>query len=247
MHPDYVLRSSILDSMAKQWMSLTSSMQHFVTASYIREGQLELALQEIEEMQRQKSAVGQWLYGLMIYSLCDVQDFDAVLRLLYAAEDERVDIPTYTLHHILDRASECLHVNLTRRIWRDMVEPTYINPATGICYNVLLTAVRAGDTALAESVSKVLAHRQSKPSNLEHDLLEETYVKAGDEDGAKKIRLLREEPGTPPSITSQDGRISWPGEKAGTSKIRFYKSTRIGKRKVQRYGDDQDRKPNSTA
>jgi hypothetical protein len=81
---------------------------------------------------------------------------------------------------------------LTKRIWRDTVEPTYINPATGICYNVLLTAARAGDKALADSVSNVLAHRQSKPSDLEYDLLEETYVKAGDEAGAKQIRLRRD-------------------------------------------------------
>jgi hypothetical protein len=178
--------------MAKQWMSLTPSMEHFVTAGYIREGQLELALQGIEKMQQQKTPVEQWLYGLVIYSLCEVEDLDAVLRLLYSAEDERMDIPTYTLHHILDKASECLHLDLTKRIWHDMVEPTYINPATGICYNVLLTAARAGDKALADSVCKVLAYRQSQPSELEYDLLEETYIKAGDGAGAKKIRLRRD-------------------------------------------------------
>jgi hypothetical protein len=248
VHPDYVLRSSVLDAMAKQWMSLTPSMEHFVTASYIREGQLELALQEIEKMHRQKTPVGQWLYGLMMYSLCDVKDFDAVLRLLYSAEDERVDVPTYTLHHILDSASECLHLDLTARIWRDMVEPTYINPATGTCYNVLLTAARAGDKALAESVSKVLAHRQSKPSNLEYDLLEETYVKAGDEEGAKKIRLLREAAGRLPSITSPDGCISWPAEEAGTSKIRFYRSTSIkDKKKPRGKRTSKTESPNSIA
>ena len=170
-------------------------MEHFITAGHIREGQLELALQRIEKMQQQKTPPEQWLYGLMIYSLCEAEDFDAVLRLLYYAEDERVDIPTYTLHHILDKASEYLHLDLTKRIWRDMVEPMYINPATGICYNVLLTAARAGDKALADSVSKMLAHRQSKPSDLEYDLLEETYVKAGDEAGAKQIRLRKDKLG----------------------------------------------------
>jgi hypothetical protein len=193
VHPDYIFRSSILDTMAKQWISLTPSMEHFVIAGYIREGQLELALQSIERMHQQKTPVGQWLYGLIIYSLCEVEDFDAVLRLLYHTEDGRIEIPTYTLHHVLDKASECLHLDLTKRIWHDMVEPTYINPSTGICYNVLLTAARSGDRALADSVSKVLSHRQSKPSDLEYDLLEETYVKAGDEAGAQKIRRRRDE------------------------------------------------------
>ena len=191
VHPDFVFRSSILDSMAKQWISLSPSMEHFVTTGHIREGQLELALQSIEKMHRQKIPIGGWLYGLMMYSLCEAEDFDAVLRLLYFAEDERVDIPTYTLHHVLDRASECLNLDVTQRVWRRMVEPTYINPSTGICYNVLLTAARSGDRKLADSVSKVLSHRQSKPSGLEYDLLEETYVKAGDEAGAEKIRLRR--------------------------------------------------------
>jgi hypothetical protein len=193
VHSDYIFRSSILDTMAKRWISLTPSMEHFVTAGYIREGQLELALQNIERMYQQKTPVGQWLYGLMIYSLCEVEDFEAVLRLLYYAEDERIEVPTYTLHHILDKASECLHLDLTKRIWYDMVEPSYVNPSTGICYNVLLTAARSGDRALADSVSKVLSHRQSKPSDLEYDLLEETYVKAGDEAGARKIRHRRDE------------------------------------------------------
>jgi hypothetical protein len=193
VHPDYIFRSSILDTMAKQWISLTPSMEHFVIAGYIREGQLELALQSIERMHQQKTPVGQWLYGLMIYSLCEVEDFEAVLHLLYHAEDERVEVPTYTLHHVLDKASECLHLDLTQRIWHDMVEPAYINPSTGICYNVLLTAARSGDRVLADSVSKVLSHRQSKPSDLEYDLLEETYVKAGDEAGAQKIRRRRGE------------------------------------------------------
>lgn len=193
MHPDYIFRSSILDTMAKQWISLTPSMEHFVIAGYIREGQLELALQCIERMHQQKTPVGQWLYGLVIYSLCEVEDFEAVLHLLYHAEDERVEVPTYTLHHVLDKASECLHLDLTQRIWHDMVEPAYINPSTGICYNVLLTAARSGDRVLADSVSKVLSHRQSKPSDLEYDLLEETYVKAGDEAGAQKIRRRRGE------------------------------------------------------
>lgn len=195
MHPDYLFRSSILDSMAAQWMSLTMSMEHFVIAGYVREGQLELALQGVEKMQQRKAPIGQWLYGLVIYGLCEVEDFDAVLRLVYFAEDERIDIPPYTLHHMLDRASECLHFDLTKRIWRDMVEPMYLNPATGICRNVLLTAARAGDRSLAESVSQVLAHRQSKPSDLECDLLEETYVVAGDGKGANKIRLRREKRG----------------------------------------------------
>ena len=197
VHPDYVFRASILDSMAKQWMSLTPSMEHSVTAGWIREGQLELAMQGIERMHQQKTPNETWLYGLMIYSLCAVEDFDAVLRLLYFAEDERVDIPTYTLHHILDRASECLNLDLTKRIWRDMVEPMYIIPSTGISYNVLLTAARCGDTALADSVTKVLSHRQSKPSELEYDLLEQTFVKAGDKGGAEKVRLRREQTEVP--------------------------------------------------
>src|SRR5438045_3051357 len=156
--------------MVAQWMSRTTSMEYFAIAGCIREGQLELGLQGIETMQQLKGPVGQWLYSLMMYSLCEAEDFDAVLRLIYFAQDERVDIPTYTLYHMLDRASECLHLDLTRRIWCDMVEPMYINPATGICHNVLLTAARAGDKSLAESVSQVLAHRRSKPpSDLEYD------------------------------------------------------------------------------
>ncbi len=129
----------------------------------------------------------------MIYSLCSVEDFDVVLQVIYMMEDKRIDLPTYTAHHVLDRASECLHLDATLWVWKKMVEPRYINPSTGLCYNVLLTAARVGEKWLAQAVCKLLAKRQTEPSRLEWDLLEETYSKAGDEENVKDIQQNRKE------------------------------------------------------
>jgi len=131
----------------------------------------------------------------MIYSLCSVEDFDAVLQVIYMMEDKRVDLPSYTAHHVLDRASEYLHLDATLWVWKRTVEPRYINPSTGLCHNVLLTAARAGDKWLAEGVCRLLAKRQKEPSKLEWDLLEETYETAGDEEAVKEVKLRRKEGG----------------------------------------------------
>ena len=177
--------------MRQDWTKPGPSDLQFITAGLIRDGQLELALENIEAMHEEKITVAKWLYSLMIYTLCDVEDFDAVLRLIYYMEDQREDLPPYTWHHILDRASQGLHLEMTVLVWRMMVEPSYMNPSTGLCYNVLLTAARAGDTRLADSVCKLLSHRQSRPSDVEYELMIETATKAGNEDGVERIKRHR--------------------------------------------------------
>ncbi len=60
------------------------------------------------------------------------------------------------------------------------MEPSYLNPPSGICLNVLATAARHGDTLLATDVFRVLGNRATVFRQEHYEMLFDAYVKAGD-------------------------------------------------------------------
>ena len=90
-----------------------------------------------------------------------------------------------------------------------MVEPKYIMPSTGVCYNVLLTAARAGNVRLAVSVIRLLSYRQGRPMAIEYQLLSETCLMAGDVDGELHVRkcMESEDSGTYADLLQPFGQI----------------------------------------
>jgi hypothetical protein len=191
VHPNYLFRTAILDRLHRIWSLPSAQNDQYILVGLIREGQLELALAAVKEMHQQNIQVAQWIYSLLMYKLCEAQDFDAVLQVMYLLNDWSKELPTQAWHYILDKASEGLHVETTSAIWRTHVEPKYINPSSGLCHNVLLTAARSGDVRLATSVVKTLVGRQGFPSALELDLLEEACRSAGDPRGIADAEKLR--------------------------------------------------------
>ena len=125
-------------------------------AGYVKDGQLELAMQTLEGMRLRRVRIEQWLWTLMLYSLCAAEDFDAVMKLTYQLDDDRIEITVDTLYHILEKASQRSERELTKWIWQRMVEPGYVEPTIEVCRNVLLIAVQAEDVRLQDSVVKVV-------------------------------------------------------------------------------------------
>jgi pentatricopeptide repeat protein len=80
------------------------------------------------------------------------------------------------------------------------VSTGYLNPPTGLCYNVLLTATRRGDPGLATQIMQHLAKRRIKLTLLDYETLIACYVKAGDIKAALSILCIMKridlEPGT---------------------------------------------------
>ena len=179
-------------------MPISPSINVHIILGLLRDGQLELAYQQIQDYQAaHKGSTPLYVFGLLIYKLCEATDFDAVLRTLYYMYDERLDLrlATYVWYHILDTASAHLHLECTKYVWRHMVEPFYINPSTGICYNILLAAARVGDVYLAESVGRLLACREEgTPGMTSLVLRKEAYRSAGHTQGVRRIRNLIRKP-----------------------------------------------------
>ena len=182
IHPDYLLRHHILEELRGRWFSLTNDGWHDVVAGYIRDRQLEVALDTIEQMYKEGFQVDPWLYDMMIYNLCTAEEFDAALDLMQhrVSSGER-NISATLWYHLLDSASRALHHPATLFVYRARVEPSYLNPAAGICINILNTAARHGDTYLATSVFRLLGCRSGNAVQLHHyEALLETYIAAND-------------------------------------------------------------------
>jgi hypothetical protein len=132
----------------------------------IREGQLELATVELENLQQKGTAIETWVWTIYIHAICDDRhDFEGLLQLFYKLHDSNFPFPRHTLLHVLLIASrkgngdnEEGAVALTKWIWYTYVENMHIIPDKGICINVLHIAARNKDIDLAESVAVVLEY-----------------------------------------------------------------------------------------
>lgn len=113
VHPDYVLSTQILQEMKDRWLFLTSEGWHNLVVGYLRDRQLELAMDKLEYMQREDIKIQPWLYDIFIHQLCEASELDEALKLLrYRVEHGHTDISAYTFHSLLDTFSSALHVSL---------------------------------------------------------------------------------------------------------------------------------------
>ena len=113
VHPDHLLRAHVLQEMRRDWVDLSPDGSHDVVAGLIRDGQLEMALGELERMERQNMKIDDWLYHLIIYTLLDREELDEALRLVkgrYRSDDQTWSTNLWC--RLLDVASRSMHVCL---------------------------------------------------------------------------------------------------------------------------------------
>ena len=181
--------------MRERWYSLTSDGHHYVAVGLIRERKLELAIDWLQQMREANVNIETWLYDLLIYGLCDVQEFDEALSILkyrinhegrdsiatHGDHDLKEFVSTNVWYHFLDSASRAMHIEATTFVYNARVAPGYLNPSAGMCQNILICAARSGNTKLATSVFNVLTKRSGNPIQLHHfETLIEGYIGSGD-------------------------------------------------------------------
>jgi pentatricopeptide repeat protein len=110
-HPDYLLRSEILMMMREHWFNLSAMGWHDVVVGLLREKQMELAIDTLEHMRAQKIRTEAWLYSLIVYTLCELREFDEVVRMLRMMIDEDVHMKPTVWFHVLDIAGQNHHVH----------------------------------------------------------------------------------------------------------------------------------------
>lgn len=187
IHPNYVLRSEIIEMVRAKSFALSPAGWHDLATALIRERQLELAVETLEHMKIQKIEIQPWLRRLCIYSFCDAGEFQAAVEIsdtiLGSGEGSTMNVWTY----LLDTASTAYHHEAVSHVWNKIVATERFNPATGTCLNVLTTAARAGDTRLATSVFEILSQRNDALTLIEYEALIDTYLNAHDPESALRI------------------------------------------------------------
>jgi hypothetical protein len=197
------MRKRILEEMHMRWFSISNEGWHDLIAGLLRDRQLELAMDAFDFAQKEGIRIQSWLQDMIVYILCDVEEFDEVLAIMrrrVSAGDLTIS-PTLWFY-ILDTASRALHHSATLYVWRKRVETSYLNPPSGMCTNILNTAARHGDFRLASDVCRVLGNRHGTLQLYHYESLLESYTVASDLETALTILSVMASSGVPPSVAS---------------------------------------------
>lgn len=170
--------------MSEAGIDLKDDGKHSVALALLREGQNEMALDYWNQMLKEGTQIPLWVSLTFLYVLVGRGFLNEAIRLchqvLKKAEDKLEAAPLVVWHYLLDECSKSMHYDGTSFIWKQMVEPGTINPSDGIALNVLNTAARHGDAALATAAIEILSGRQVKLHLHHYEPLLESYAKAGD-------------------------------------------------------------------
>ena len=180
VHPDYTIRQQIIETLRDRWLPLSPAGWHFVVAGLVRECQLELAMEHVAAMETKGIPIETWLHSLLVYNLCDVEEFDEVLDLMRSRDKQNHEITPDLWKYVLDAASLALHHNMTSYVWTHRVGLGYLQPSDRVCSNVLTVAARVGDSGLATSVFHFLAGTGHSMTLYDYERMADAHVVSGD-------------------------------------------------------------------
>ena len=189
--------------MRRRWIPISPEGWHAIIAGLIRDRQLELAIDAVQHLQKEGIDIQPWLYDIILYNLCDLEEFDEVLKIIqHRVSSGELTISAAVWFYFLDTASRALHHPATIYVWNKRVEPGYLNPPSGVCTNVLSTAARYGDFRLATDVFRVLGNRGQTFRMHHYESLLEAYLAAADLKTALGVLCVMTSSGYPPTESS---------------------------------------------
>lgn len=86
VHPDYLLRSEILDYMRSRWFTLSHRGQNFVVAGMLRERHFEHALEMLDDMVKKQVRVEDWLFDKAMWMLLEFEEVEEAFYILSLKE-----------------------------------------------------------------------------------------------------------------------------------------------------------------
>lgn len=97
--------------MRQHWFNLTPDGWHDLVVGLLRDGQFEMALENLETMQKENIKIDDWLSDLVIYTLLDLEEFDEALKMIERRNTlDGAAISANLWYQLLDRASRAFHV-----------------------------------------------------------------------------------------------------------------------------------------
>ncbi|KAI0841934.1 hypothetical protein F5Y06DRAFT_258633 [Hypoxylon sp. FL0890] len=166
VHPDYVLRNTVLFEMKNRWYSPTVDDLISITIGLLRDNQYELALEKLEELHKNPVTVPLWLYDVFLYTFGDLgfheETFSILKHRLRVANISSEQLSSNAWQFLLDVFSRDAFYDGIKYIWDRSVSPGYINPPDGVVMNILNAASNHADAPLAVSAIQMLSNRGKK-------------------------------------------------------------------------------------
>ncbi|KAL4933546.1 pentatricopeptide repeat protein [Aspergillus undulatus] len=187
-------RRDVLAKLEERRLPVTPDGWHHIVAGMIRENRFELALEQIENMERKDIEIKDWLHILLVSELCKINKFDLVLQLIDARMSKGREWTKDIWTHVLQAATAANHHKLTRFIWNRIVERDITPPTPELCSQVLKVAASKGNTKLALSVTQMVKHHneaQLKPEDFAS--LVGAFSESGDLRGALELLCVLHE------------------------------------------------------
>ena len=191
VHVDHLLRTDILDYMSKKWYQLSEDGAHDVAAGLLREGLFEQGVDRLDLMRREGTRIQAWLLDMAVYILCEASEISAAYRIMRQRFDSgELNLSRSLWSFFLDKASEARHHAATSLVWSSQVNPSYVNPSSGICLNVLATSAQAADAVMATEVFAHLSERGTTFQPIHYELLISTYLSTKPPDLKRALSIL---------------------------------------------------------
>jgi len=111
-HPDYLLRSDVMREMREKWFGLSPEGFHCLVLAHLRDRELELAMDRLEQMIQDGLHVQPWLYDIFMYQLSELDELDEAFGILVNRyEVLGHDIAPDVWYYMLDKFSDAYHVS----------------------------------------------------------------------------------------------------------------------------------------
>ncbi|KAJ4165297.1 hypothetical protein LMH87_006934 [Akanthomyces muscarius] len=194
VHPNYVALLEILEhTRARDW----PESRQTIAVALLRDEQYELAYDTLMELHTSNTRVDPWIYDIFVFALGRMGFVDEMTEILAARLSLASTQGLGALQFFaLDVCSAAFHYPGTVAGWNTLVRNGKVNPSDGILENVINTAARQADTALASEALDMLAQR-TRVQDYHYDSVIDAFILGDDLASATRLHCIMHTSGIP--------------------------------------------------
>ncbi|OHX00901.1 hypothetical protein CSPAE12_00480 [Colletotrichum incanum] len=190
VHPDYLVRNEVLAAMKQSWTEVCTEGQSHIALGLLRDGQFEMALDELEAMIDKHIPIPPWVYDIFIFMFAQHGFIDEAIKLAHSKVHTGSETNLTVWYMLLDTCAQAYHYEGTRYIWGRLLETDREHLSDGTLLNIINTAARQYDYELATGAARLVTQRGSKLFAHHYEALIECYGGAGDIVSALRVLCI---------------------------------------------------------
>lgn len=196
IHPNHIFRTMLLHHMRKDWIETTPEHRIHTVLGLLRDGQYEMALDEVDDMLARGISVPAYLHEVLIFAFANLGFIDEAMAHLNHRMQQDPPPRDDIFYFLLDTCAAAQHYTSTAHLWR--AAGPKITPSDGTLLNILNTAARHADPPLALEALRRLSDRKVQMSFHHFEPVVEAYALAGDLEGAFRMLCVMDGAGVRP-------------------------------------------------